>query len=307
MIAGLRVAVTGTGGSLGAELAEQVGAARPAALHRFGGDVRDPQAVDEFFDTARPDLVLHAATLLQRRLAERRPSEAVKTNIQGTERVVRAAVKAGARRFLLVSSDLAASPETMVGASLRVAELVVRRAAARARRKAGDAAPVFAAVRVGRTADEGPEGSLPALLAAQVRAGGPVTLSSRDAVCSLLTTREAAERVLTAARLAVSGGIYEVDLGEPVRIVDLVTRIAADQGLTKVPIRFTDPRGYPSGGVTVAKQSRPTADSHVMSMAVDGDTSQLADLPERLEKIYASARKNRDPKVRQQLVKLARG
>jgi FlaA1/EpsC-like NDP-sugar epimerase len=308
VIAGLRVAVTGTGGDgLGAELAAQIEARRPASLHRFDGDVRDPQAVDEFFDTARPELVLHAATLLHRRLTERRPSEAVKTNIQGTDHLVRAALKVGAGRFVLVSSDLAARPESMAGASLRVAELVIERAAARARRTAGDGAPVLAAVRVGPAVDEGPEGSLADLLTAQLRAGGPVTLSSPDAVRSLVTTREVAERVLAAAALAVSGGIYEVDMGEPVRVVDLVARIAADQGLAKAPIRFTDPRGYPSGGVTAAQQSGRDPISHVLSISEGRDTSQLADLPERLEKIYASARKNRDPKVRQQLAKLARG
>jgi FlaA1/EpsC-like NDP-sugar epimerase len=271
--------------------------------------------VDDFFGDARPDVVLHAATLTYRRLAERRPSEAVKTNVQGTDHVLRAAVKAGAERFVLVSSDLAAEPgASMAGASLRVAELVVERAAARARarvqgreKQAAGAGTVFAVVRVGQVADAGPEGSLLAALTAQVSAGGPVTLTSPDAVRSLVTLRQAAARVLDAVEIAVSGRIYEVDMGEPVRLVDLVTRIARERGLPEVPVRFTDPRMVcPSGGVTVAKQRAATGTSHVLSVAGCQDTSKLVDLPERLQKVYAAARKNRDPKVRQQLTSLAR-
>lgn len=309
MIAGRRVAVTGADGALGAELGRQVGALGSAAVRLFAGDVRHPQAVDEFFENARPDVVLHASTLTYRRLTERRPSEAVKTNVQGTDHVLRASAKVGAERFVLVSSDLAADPgASMAGASLRVAELIVERAAARARRKQGGSAPVFAVVRVGQVADAGPEGSLLSVLEAQVSAGGPVTLSSPDAVRSLVTLRQAASRVLGAVDIAVSGGIYEVDMGEPVRVADLVARIARERGLPEVRLRFTDPRdAYPSRGVTGAKQSTATGTSHVLSVAGSQDTAKLADLPERLQTVYAAARKNRDPKVRQQLTKLARG
>jgi FlaA1/EpsC-like NDP-sugar epimerase len=300
--------VTGADSALGAELGRQVGALGSAAVRLFAGDVRNPQAVDEFFGDARPDVVLHAATLTHRRLTERRPSEAVKTNVQGTDHVLRASVKAGAERFVLVSSDLAGDPAaSMAGASMRVAELVVERAAARARKKQGPSAPVFAAVRVGQVADAGPEGPLLSMLAAQVAAGGPVTLSSPGAVRSLVTLRQAASRVLDAVEVAVSGGIYEVDMGEPVRVVELVARIARERGLPEVPVRFTDPRNaYPSRGVTVAKQRAATGTSHVLSVAGCQDTSKLADLPERLQKVYAAARKNRDPKVRHQLTSLAR-
>ena len=308
MITGRRVVLTGAASALGSELGRQVGALGSAALRLFDGDVRNPQAVDEFFGDARPEVVLHAATLTHRRLTERRPSEAVKTNVQGTDHVLRASAKAGAERFVLVSSDLAAEPAaSMAGASMRVAELVVERAAARAGRRPGASAPVFAAVRVGQVADAGPEGPLPVMLAAQVSAGGPVTLSGPDAVRSLVTLRQAASRVLAAAEIAVNGGIYEVDMGEPVRVVELLARIARERGLPEVPVRFTDPRGaHPSGGVIVAKQRAETGTSHVLSVAGCQDTSKLADLPERLQKVYSSAKKNRDPKVRDQLTNLAR-
>jgi FlaA1/EpsC-like NDP-sugar epimerase len=312
VIAGSRVLVTGAegapGGSLVGELYRQIDALAPAALLLFRGDVRNPQAVDEYFADARPDIVVHAATLTHRRLTERRPSEAVKTNVQGTEHVLHAAVKSGAQRFVLASSPLAADRgASMAGASLRVAELIVERAAARARKKQGEGAPILAAVRVGQAIDAGLEGSVPDLLAVQIAAGGPVTLSSPDAVVAPLTLRKTVKRTLRAAEHAVSGRIYEVDMGTPVRVVDLVARVARERGLPEVPIRFTDARrGYPPGGVTGRGQGTARVASHVYAVPGCADPSGLADLPERLQKLYAAARKNRDPRVRQQLARLAR-
>lgn len=309
MITGRRVVLTGTGGVLGRELGRQLRALRPESLALLDVDVRDPQAVDGFFGAARPDVVVHVAAFTFRRLAERRPSEAVKTNVQGTDHVVRAAAKYEAGRVVLVSSDQAGDPSSsMLGASMRVAELVVAHAAAQAAERPAGAAPVFAAVRVGEVVDGGPEGPLPEVLAAQLTAGGPVTLSGPDAVRSLVTAEQAAARVLDTVALAESGIVYEVDMGEPVRVVDLVRRIARERGLPEARIRFTHPgRGYPSGGVTRPEQRGETGISHVFSIQARRNPAELAELPERLHKLYAAAKKNRDPKVRQLLSGLSRG
>ena len=213
----------------------------------------------------------------------------------------------GARRFVLVSSPLAADRGTsMAGASLRVAELIVERAAARVHKEQGERAPVLAAVRVGQAVDAGLEGSLPDLLAVQIAAGGPVTLSNPEAVVTPLTLRKAVKRTLRAAEHAVSGRIYEVDMG------------------TRSGSWIWSPRrpGARAGGGPDPLHGRATwislgRSNRARTRNCEGGFARLrgtgvlgpvrARRPARTSaELYAAARKNRDPRVRQQLARLAR-
>jgi FlaA1/EpsC-like NDP-sugar epimerase len=330
IIAGKRVLVTGAGGSIGSELCRQVYAFNPAALylldhdesnlHRLQlemwgeallsddansdlliADIRDRHRMDQIFRDLKPEVVFHAAAHKHLPLLERHPSEGVKSNAQGTDNLVRAAVKHGAERF--ISTDKAADPTSILGASKRLAEIVVQGAAYEAKQNGSET--VFAGVRFGNVL--GSRGSLLTVLAEQIRAGGPVTITHPDATRFFMTIEEAVGLVLEAGRMANGGEIYVLDMGEPVRIVDLVPRFTQQYNLPEVPIRFTGLRQGEKLDETLfsGKEERiPTEQARIFSTISHVDPSEFETLPERLEKLYRAAKKNRDVKVREQLAKL---
>jgi FlaA1/EpsC-like NDP-sugar epimerase len=332
IIAGKRVLVTGAGGSIGSELCRQVYAFNPAALylldhdesnlHRLQleiwgeallsddansdlliADIRDRHRMDQIFRDLKPEVVFHAAAHKHLPLLERHPSEGVKSNAQGTDNLVRAAVKHGAERFILISTDKAADPTSILGASKRLAEIVVQSAAYEAKQNGSET--VFAAVRFGNVL--GSRGSLLTVFAEQIRAGGPVTITHPDATRFFMTIEEAVGLVLEAGRMAAGGEIYVLDMGEPVRIVDLVPRFTQQYNLPEVRIRFTGLRQGEKLDETLfsGKEERiPTQQPRIFSTVSHVDPAEFATLPERLEKLYRAAKKNRDAKVRQHLVKL---
>jgi FlaA1/EpsC-like NDP-sugar epimerase len=332
IIAGKRVLVTGAGGSIGSELCRQVYAFNPAALylldhdesnlHRLQleiwgeallsddansdlliADIRDRHRMDQIFRDLKPEVVFHAAAHKHLPLLERHPSEGVKSNAQGTDNLVRAAVKHGAERFILISTDKAADPTSILGASKRLAEIVVQGAAYEAKQNGSET--VFAGVRFGNVL--GSRGSLLTVLAEQIRAGGPVTITHPDATRFFMTIEEAVGLVLEAGRMANGGEIYVLDMGEPVRIVDLVPRFTQQYNLPEVPIRFTGLRQGEKLDETLfsGKEERiPTEQARIFSTISHVDPSEFETLPERLEKLYRAAKKNRDVKVREQLAKL---
>jgi FlaA1/EpsC-like NDP-sugar epimerase len=240
LIEGQTVLVTGAGGSIGSELvrqAKQLDAGRiilldhdESALHTMQlelvghglfqddsivlADVRDRAAIRRLFDRIQPDIVFHAAAHKHLPLLERYPSEGVKTNIFGSDVVASAACDAGVASFVNISTDKAAQPSSVLGATKRLAEILV----------AGYSGSVtrMASVRFGNVL--GSSGSFLHSLNWQIENGGAVTVTDRDVTRFFMTIPEAAGLVIEAAALARSGETYILEMGEPVRIIDLVDR-----------------------------------------------------------------------------------
>jgi FlaA1/EpsC-like NDP-sugar epimerase len=242
--AGKRVLVTGAGGSIGSELCRQLHRLCPdklmlldrdeSALHALeltlyghglllSGDtvlanIRDEFRMHEIFGQFRPHIVFHAAALKHLPLLERHPSEAVLTNVRGTQAVLEAAVASGVRSFVNISTDKAANPVSVLGYSKRIAERLTAHVA-------GDAGGAYLSVRFGNVL--GSKGSVLTALSAQVAAGGPVTVTDPEVSRYFMTADEAVQLVLQAAVIGRGGEALVLDMGEPVRIAEIARRLAA--------------------------------------------------------------------------------
>lgn len=245
LIEGRRVLVTGAGGSIGSELCAVVKGFRPGALfmvdrdenalHRLQlalegrallesealivADVRDREAVDAFMRSARPDVVFHTAALKHVTFLERFPSEAVKTNVIGTANVLRAAAAAGVGRFVNVSTDKAADPINVLGYTKRIAEMLTA-GFTEAERMLG------ISVRFGNVL--GSQGSVVPSMERQIRNGGPVTITHPDVTRYFMTIEEAVQLVVQAGALGEPGEVMVLDMGDPVRVVDLARELVGE-------------------------------------------------------------------------------
>ena len=238
------VMVTGGGGSIGSELCRQIAASDPRRLiivdiyennayaiqqellQKYGASldlkvliasVRDSRKMDRLFDEYRPQLVFHAAAHKHVPLMEDAPEEAVKNNIFGTYNVANAADKYGAERFVLISTDKAVNPTNVMGATKRVCEMVIQSMAARSRKT------LFMAVRFGNVL--GSNGSVIPLFKEQIESGGPVTVTHPDIVRYFMTVPEAVSLVLEAAYMGRNGRIFVLDMGKPVKILELAENL----------------------------------------------------------------------------------
>ncbi len=256
-----RILITGAGGSIGSELCRQVIRYNPLKLILLGhgensiftierelranfpdldieaciADVRDIQRLDQIFARYRPTVVFHAAAHKHVPLMEYNIQEAVTNNILGTQCVLTLAVKYNAKRFVLISTDKAVNPRSAMGASKRVAEMLVQDAARQA-------AGVFVAVRFGNVL--GSRGSVVPLFQEQIAAGGPITITDPAMERFFMTIPEAVNLVLRAGTFGHSGAVYVLDMGAPVRIVDLAHDMIELSGLKPedVEIRFIGTR-----------------------------------------------------------------
>ncbi|KOU60725.1 polysaccharide biosynthesis protein [Streptomyces sp. MMG1533] len=327
-VAGRRVLVTGAGGSIGSELCHQVRAFGPSRLflldhdesnlHRlqlelYGdalvsddiviSDIRDRPRIDQIFRELRPEVVFHAAAHKHLPLLERHPCEGVKSNVMGTANLVRAATEAGTERFVLISTDKAADPVSVLGATKRLAELIVREG-----QKNAPPGTVFAAVRFGNVL--GSRGSLLSVVAEQLGAGSPVTVTHPEVTRFFMTIEEAVGLVLEAARMARGGEVFVLDMSSPVRIVDLVRKFARSVNVPDVDIRFTGLRtGEKLNETLFSAHERHTRTAHPQILAATptiGDEPWAA-LPERLPDLYAAAEGNDPDEVRRVLADLLPG
>jgi FlaA1/EpsC-like NDP-sugar epimerase len=260
-MAGKRVLVTGAGGSIGSELVKQILALEPAALlvldhdethlhqatQMWSGygvpvepilcDIRDRTRLLRAFAESRPQVVFHAAAHKHVPILEACPEEAVKTNVLGTEYVLQASRRIGVERFVLISTDKACQPVGVMGASKRVAEMLVQASARVA------TSGVYSAVRFGNVL--GSRGSVVPTFVDQIKRGGPVTVTDPEMTRYFMTIAEAVELVLQASAIADNGDILVLDMGEPVRIVDLAHRLIRMAGLVPgrdIEVRYTGRR-----------------------------------------------------------------
>ena len=263
VMAGRRVLVTGGGGSIGSEMCRQIMAFVPEKLVLFDinenymydlffelkgkygelvkntvelrvGSIRDEQALDRVFAEFRPEIVIHAAAHKHVPLMEDSPEQAVQNNVFGTYKVAQCAVKHGVKRFVMISTDKAVNPTNVMGASKRMAEIIVE-----AMQKKSETTQ-FTAVRFGNVL--GSNGSVVPLFERQIRNGGPVTLTHPEIIRYLMTIPEAASLVLQAASIAKGGELFVLDMGEPVKIRELAERMIqlyADPLGPRVEIAYT--------------------------------------------------------------------
>lgn len=258
---GRTVLVTGAGGSIGSELCRQIASARPACIVLLGhgensifdvqvelrdrypdeniksiiADIRDQRRIDGLFKRFRPAIVFHAAAHKHVPLMEENPEEAVTNNIIGTHHLLAASVEVGVERFVLISSDKAVAPSSVMGASKRVAEMLVRDTARRTSRS-------YVVVRFGNVL--GSRGSVVPHFNRQIERGGPVTLTHPDMKRFFMTIPEAVHLVLEAGGMGRGGELFVLKMGEPVRIADLAEDLIKLSGLTvaEVPIVYTGVR-----------------------------------------------------------------
>ena len=244
-VAGRRVLVTGAGGSIGSELCRQVHRFAPAelilldrdesALHAVQlslegrallddpnlivADIRDTERIDEVFASYRPEVVFHAAALKHLPLLEMHPAEGYKTNVWGTQNLLRAAGRFDVERFVNVSTDKAADPTSVLGRTKRLAEQLTAYAAA-------DYPGTYLSVRFGNVL--GSRGSVLPAFRAQIEAGGPVTVTDPEVTRYFMTVEEAVQLVIQAGAIGHDGEVLVLDMGEPVKIVDVARRLVAE-------------------------------------------------------------------------------
>ena len=244
---GRRVLVTGGGGSIGQELCRRVAECSPSALiildiyennayeigqelmRKYGSSlplsiviasIRDATRIKLIFAEHRPEIVLHAAAHKHVPLMEENPAEALKNNVFGTKNVFDAAEKCGAEKCILISTDKAVNPTSVMGASKQMCERMLR---ART-----NSATVFAAVRFGNVVDS--NGSVMPLFRRQIAEGGPVTVTDKRATRYFMSIAEACHLVLQATAMATGGEIFVLDMGKPVNIYELATALIRDAG-----------------------------------------------------------------------------
>ncbi len=218
---------------LASELRLKYGASLKDKLILCVGSIRDAQRLDEVFSLYRPQVVLHAAAHKHVPLMEDCPDQAVKNNVFGTWLTAQAAVKHHVERFVLISTDKAVNPTNVMGATKRLAEMIIEALNAQTETE-------FTAVRFGNVL--GSHGSVVPLFERQIRSGGPVTLTHPDIIRYFMTIPEAASLVLQAASIAKGGELFVLDMGRPVKIRELAERMIqlyAPRNGTRVDIVYT--------------------------------------------------------------------
>lgn len=258
-VAGKRILVTGGGGSIGSELCRQLAAHNPKQLIIVDiyennaydiqqelkktypaldlvvliASVRNTHRMNSIFETYRPEIVYHAAAHKHVPLMEDSPNEAIKNNVFGTYKTAQAAARYGVRRFVLISTDKAVNPTNVMGASKRICEMVIQMMNKHAETD-------FVAVRFGNVL--GSNGSVIPLFKKQIEQGGPVTVTHPEIIRYFMTIPEAVSLVLQAGALAKGGEIFVLDMGEPVKILDLaknLIRLSGYKPFEDIPIEFT--------------------------------------------------------------------
>ncbi len=262
VVKGRTVLVTGAGGSIGSELCRQIGRFGPASLmlvehsenalffverelrslfpdliiQAYLADVRERARVDAVLTHGRPDVIFHAAAHKHVPMMEANPAEAIKNNVFGTKTLAELADAHGVSEFVMISTDKAVNPTSVMGASKRAAEIFVQALSQRSKTR-------FVAVRFGNVL--GSAGSVVPIFKEQIARGGPVTITDPEMTRYFMTIPEACQLVLQAGAMGRGGEIFVLDMGEPVKIMDLARDLIALSGLRvgdDIEIRVTGTR-----------------------------------------------------------------
>ena len=251
MLTGKTILVTGGGGSIGSELCRQIASHKPKQLiifdiyennaydiqqelvrkYRDGlnlvtliGSVRNTHRITSVMEQYKPDIVFHAAAHKHVPLMEVSPNEAIKNNVMGTYKTAKAAVKAGVKKFVLISTDKAVNPTNIMGATKRICEMIIQMMSRQQKTTS------FVAVRFGNVL--GSNGSVIPLFKKQIEEGGPVTVTHKDITRFFMTIPEAVSLVLQASQYAHGGEIFVLDMGDPVKIDDMARSLIKLSGYT---------------------------------------------------------------------------
>jgi FlaA1/EpsC-like NDP-sugar epimerase len=322
------VLITGAGGSIGFELARQAAGYVPAHLVLMGhgenslfeaearlrtafpglrvtteiADIRDSERLGQVFDRTQPAVVFHAAAHKHVPLMELNSEEAVTNNIIGTRNVIDHAVRVGVERFVLISTDKAVAPSSVMGATKRIAEALVRAAARRHKR-------AFVVVRFGNVL--GSRGSVVNTFKTQIQQGGPITVTHPEMTRYFMTIPEAVHLVLQAGGEGKGGELFVLNMGNPVKIVDLAQDLIRLSGLEdqEVPIEFTGLR--PGEKLherlfDVNAQTLPTSHPDVWRVVEESAVSE-EEMAEAVVLLEAAARQGDQKAIRQLLSRVAPG
>ncbi len=314
-VSGKRVLVTGAGGSIGSELSRQISRLGPAhlalldrdesALHYLDEelsredftdaelvvcDVTNRERVQALFARLQPHLVFHAAAYKHVPLMETHASEAVSNNVGGTLSVARAAGQFGTEKFINVSTDKAVHPVNVMGATKRLSEMLVRSAA----EEYPDT--LYASVRFGNVL--GSRGSVVPTFQRQIEAGGPVTVTHQEMTRYFMIISEAVSLILQAGAMADSYGIYVLEMGRPVRIVDLAIKMIEVMGARGVRIKYIGLRPGEKLHETLSEESERRAPTdHAMVFRLLPKNPPPSDLLDAAEEMTFLARDGDDEKT----------
>jgi FlaA1/EpsC-like NDP-sugar epimerase len=342
-IRGKVVMVTGAGGSIGSELCRQILKNGPSslllveqsefALYAIHGElekavasaghgdvriipflasVRDNQRIRQIMEAWRPKTVYHAAAYKHVPLVEYNPVEGIRNNVLGTQIAAEAARDHGVENFVLISTDKAVRPTNIMGASKRLAEMVLQ--AMDADRKPGADSANFAMVRFGNVL--GSSGSVVPLFRQQIRDGGPITLTHPDITRYFMTIPEASQLVIQAGAMSGGGDVFLLDMGEPVRIADLARRMVELSGLTvrdedepdgDIELEITGLRPGEKLYEELLIGDNPQPTSHPRIMQAKEDFLPWLELSKRLAALEAALNENDIPLARVLLQKLVSG
>ncbi|MDD5468997.1 MAG: nucleoside-diphosphate sugar epimerase/dehydratase [Anaerolineales bacterium] len=332
MLTGKRVLVTGAGGSIGSELCRQIIRFNPAQLVLLGhgenslyqlewqlarilkqstaeeipevkcviADVRDLPRLQSVASRLAPQIVFHAAAHKHVLLMEENPEEAVTNNVLGTRNVLQVAQRAQVERFVFISTDKAVNPVNMMGMSKRLAELLVQRAAESTDKP-------FVSVRFGNVL--GSRGSVVPMFQQQIAEGGPVTITHPETTRFFMTIQEAVQLVLQAAAMGRGGEVFVLDMGEPVRIVDLVRdmiELSGYQPDVDIPIVFTGMRpGEKMREELFMQDEKPEMTAHEkISFARSQAVYDFADFEDEVDDLLKLARSGDSAATRKKLHQL---
>jgi O-antigen biosynthesis protein WbqV len=320
-----RVLVTGGGGTIGAELARQTASFEPRHLSILDasefnlysidlalselhpkiprslhlGDVRDTHRINDVFERAEPEVVIHAAALKHVPLMEHNLCEAILTNVFGAVQTARRAVLSGARRFVFISTDKAVDPDNVMGATKRLAEIALSRIAV----ETGLAVSI---VRFGNVL--GSSGSVVPLFEHQIARGGPVTVTNPDATRYFMTLEEASSLVLQAAALQGNpgeAGLFVLDMGEPIKIGQLAESMIRMKGLVPNVDIMIEEKGLREG--EKMHEALVYDDEELFATQVDGvnrvvlKTENSEFFEKRLGELFAAASARDEPEARRLL------
>lgn len=328
---GKNVLVTGAGGSIGSQIVREIFKFKPKnlvlvdvnenALYMLERDldfekshskeydevqyiseivsIRDKEALEELFDKYQPEVVFHAAAHKHVPLMERRPQEAIKNNVFGTKNVMDVSIEKNVARFIMISTDKAVNPTNAMGASKRLTEIILQSKGDKYKTK-------FAAVRFGNVL--GSNGSVIPIFKEQIRKGGPITITHRNIIRYFMTIPEAAQLVLQAGYYASAGEIFLLDMGEPVKIIDLATNLIKLSGLEPYKDIDIEEIGLRPGEKMYEELSLDYENSektdHKMIYKNTTLDIDVAELDKKLEKLHAMLNHATSDEIRAELFKI---